>query len=111
MTYLAIRRIFDERFIRLWVPADNIRGTSFDACPATDAPFNPFDGHGFLFSSVFSLLFLWENEHPTACGGAQKINSLSEALGQTGSLICQGRCLAGRNMGLQGGDRLGKAPG
>ncbi len=73
MTYLAIRRIFDERFIRLWVLADNIRRTGFDACPATDAPFNPFDSHGFLFSPVcFHDYFFWRINAPPLAAGLKR---------------------------------------
>jgi hypothetical protein len=48
MTYLAIFRVFDERFFCFRVLADYIRGTGFDACPTADAAVDLFDGHNFF---------------------------------------------------------------
>jgi len=73
MTQLAIRRIFDEGLLGFWVPADNIRGTGFDACPATDAPINLFDGHGSLSLPVFHHYYFFERMNaPAASSGVKK---------------------------------------
>jgi len=64
MTQLTIRRILDKGLFGFWVPADNIRGASLDACSAADAPINLFDGHGFLSIPVFHYYYFFEKQMP-----------------------------------------------
>ena len=53
MTYLAIRRICDECFFCLWILADDVGGTGFNASSAADTAFNKFDSHDFaIFLTV-----------------------------------------------------------
>jgi hypothetical protein len=56
MTYLAVFRVLDERFFCFGILADHIRGTGFDACPASDTAVDLFDSHD-LISNFYRKMF------------------------------------------------------
>ena len=89
MAYLAIRRICNECFFRLWVFTDNVGGAGFYTFPATDAPLNGFYGHTFTPCYYKCLLFISKPDKWKKC-------NLSYIIGKVQNFrkLCQQEWLA-----------------